>query len=81
MYRAQALIAADLPVSLSLKMNKGEASTIAVENTGGEASYRLVDLGTFKVDQNSIHTLEMRPVKEGWHPVRVRSVTLRLVPE
>lgn len=81
MYRAQALIAAEHPTSLSLRMNNGEVSTLAVENTGGETSYRLVDLGTFEVDQNKIHTLKMRPIKEGWQPIRVQSVSLQLVSE
>jgi alpha-L-fucosidase len=47
--------------------------------TGGYDAFETVSIGRFTFDEPGVHTLAVKPVRDGWQPVNLRSVVLRPV--
>ncbi|HKL23082.1 MAG TPA: alpha-L-fucosidase, partial [Tichowtungia sp.] len=49
---------------------------VAIEATGGENIFKPADLGTMEVKKSGVYVLEVRPVKDRWSPIKLRSIRL-----
>jgi alpha-L-fucosidase len=56
----------------------GSKLSATAPNTGDWGNFVTVELGTLKLSNTGIVTLEVRPQSEGWSPINLRSVTLKL---
>jgi alpha-L-fucosidase len=58
----------------------GQTARAAVAATGDYGNFKLVSLGTLDLKSTGKITITLRAVTEGWNPVNVRSLKLKLVP-
>jgi alpha-L-fucosidase len=66
-------------VSAQIELSAGGSRLhAATPGTGNYQKYKTVKLGSVEIANAGVATLELRPVKDGWNPVNVRS--LRLAP-
>jgi alpha-L-fucosidase len=61
----------------SVELSVGESKLQAAVNaTGSYEKYKTVKLGSIEIAKEGVTTLALHPVKEGWHPLNVRSLKL-----
>ena len=68
-------IAAEQPSKFTIEL-AGEKITATSPATGGYTQFQRVSLGTINLKAGEA-TLALRPVAEGWHPINVKSLTLK----
>jgi len=76
----------ELAAELSLKEKKsrfriglpGQLQSVEVDSTGKESSYKEMSLGTIKIDKAGEHTVQIKPEKEGWQPMNLKKISLKL---
>jgi hypothetical protein len=56
-----------------------EKTEVAIPSSGGEDAFKTVALGTMEITKPGVYVLEVRPVKEKWNPVKLRSIELHPV--
>jgi alpha-L-fucosidase len=54
----------------------GAKQTVRIPSTGGYETFKKAVLGTVTIDKPGEHNFQLKPMKENWQPVNVRSVTL-----
>lgn len=71
-------IAAPVATAFTISLG-GRTEKIAAPVTGSYDSYKSVELGTFSVAAGK-NTLELRAVPEGWNPLNIRAIRVKVVP-
>lgn len=71
-------IAAPAATAFTISLG-GRTEKIAAPVTGSYDSYKSVELGTFSVAAGK-NTLELRAVAEGWNPLNIRAIRVKVVP-
>jgi alpha-L-fucosidase len=54
----------------------GQTLTMKVPDSGDYQQFKRAKAGRIKLDQPGVYELDVRPVRDGWHPVNLRSVRL-----
>jgi choline-sulfatase len=75
-YMVTAELGIDAPSALSLSLGEEQTIEYIIPSTGGYKNYKVCELGKVTVDNAGEYKLVLTPVKQGWHPVNLRSVTL-----
>jgi alpha-L-fucosidase len=75
-FTVQAEISAEDESQLMFNVSQQKGQEASLEATEGFSDFQLQELGTLEISEKGIHILEFRPVREGWKPVNLRSVTL-----
>jgi alpha-L-fucosidase len=76
----------DVSAELSLKDKKtrfrmglqGELQSVEFDSTGGSNKYQQKSIGTIKIETAGEYTLQIKPEKEGWRPMNLKKVVLKL---
>ena len=76
----------DVSAELSLKDKKtrfrmglqGELQSVEFDSTGGSNKYQQKSIGTIKIETAGEYTLQIKPEKEGWRPMNLKRVVLKL---
>lgn len=78
-YEVTAIIATPSRNSkIKVEMDK-QKLTVAVNTTGGYETFKPQKLCSFNIEKAGIHSLSVKPVKEGWEPINLQSVVIRPV--
>ena len=67
-----ALDKASIEVSVGDSRTQGSAAA-----TGDYGKFRVIRLGTIEIPATGKTTLAVRPVKDGWHPLNLKSIRLK----
>ena len=74
-YNVSGVLGAGKPVAMTLTQG-GRSADLKVPATGSARKYRPVDLGTITIASPGECTFVLKPVKDGWSPVNLSSITL-----
>ena len=74
-YAVAAEVGVAKPATWTLSFGDEQVDEYKLSSTGGYKSYKTVQLGTV-IAESGVHQLILTPVKEGWQPVNLRSITL-----
>jgi hypothetical protein len=64
------------PAALTLSFGDEQVDEYKIPSTGGYLNYKTLELGTVLIEAPGEYKLTLMPVKEGWEPINLRSVTL-----
>lgn len=76
-YQITAELAMEAPASTFRVAVSGAEITTTAVSTGSYGNYAGRVLGQIDISHPGTHSLSIRPVKESWQPINLRSVTLR----
>jgi alpha-L-fucosidase len=64
----------------SIEISVGDSKTQGAANaTGDYGKFKAVRIGTLEIASPGKATLAVRPVKDGWHPLNLKTIRLKLV--
>lgn len=78
-FTVEADIAGPKDTSLTVNLKDKDQIKTRVKNTGDYSSYEFRELGRVELSEAGDYHLEIRGVKEDWHPINLRSVRLSSV--
>jgi len=76
-FNVDADLAAQNKSGLVFNLGGKEKQNVMLNPSGSFSKYQVVNLGTLTFDEPGTYTLEIRPVKEGWSPVKMRNIELK----
>jgi alpha-L-fucosidase len=77
-FKVQADMASENRSKLSWNLSQQTGTSVSLEETQGFKDYEIREMGTLEISEAGTHTLEFRPVNDGWNPINLR--TVRLIP-
>lgn len=76
-FSVDADLAAENKSGLVFNLVDEEKQNVMLNPSGSFSKYQVVNLGNLTFDEPGTYTLEIRPAKEGWSPVKMRNITLK----
>jgi len=73
-YRVTAKLSSEKDSKVTWNLAGKKKNDAMIEATGGFENYEVRELGIIDVKEAGTYSLEIRPDKEGWNPIQVRSV-------